>query len=160
MRKISILAAAAILSVSLLSTEATTTTVKAERVSGSQLQRELKQVGMAAEEKELLYLVCMCEAGNQSTEGIRAVCGTILNRVDDKRFPNTITGVVYQKKPAKQFSCVWDGAFSRWTPTDKVRAAVDAEIENRSIDSLYFKTKSYHRGTTPIKPIGAHYFSK
>lgn len=148
------------LTLTLGTTKATETTVKAEEINGSQPQRELKQAGMTTEELNLLYLVCMCEAGNQPTEGIRAVCATILNRVEDKgRFgkQNTISKVVYAKN---QFSCVWDGAFKRWTPTEEVKDAVDAELESRSINSLFFKTKGYHKGTTPIKKIGDHYFSR
>ena len=52
---------------------------------------------------ELKYLTAIiyCEAGNQPQKGKIAVANVVLNRVKNKRFPNTIKGVIYQKS---QFS--------------------------------------------------------
>lgn len=50
------------------------------------------------------------EAGNQSTKGKIAVSNVVMNRVEDKRFPKTPCGVVYQKtKGTCQFSWVCEG---------------------------------------------------
>jgi len=47
------------------------------------------------------------EAGNQSTKGKIAVTNVVMNRVEDKRFPKTPCGVVYQRtKRVCQFSWV------------------------------------------------------
>ena len=50
------------------------------------------------------------EARNQSTEGMIAVASVTLHRVLDKRFPNTIAKVVWQKH---QFSWTLDGKSDR-----------------------------------------------
>lgn len=48
---------------------------------------------------DLKYLSCIiyCEAGGESTKGKIAVANVILNRVKNKRYPNSIKGVIYQK---------------------------------------------------------------
>ena len=50
------------------------------------------------------------EARNQSLRGQYAVAKVTLNRMIDKRFPNTVCGVVWQKK---QFSWTHDGKSDR-----------------------------------------------
>ena len=49
------------------------------------------------EEIELIALLTMAEAEGESEEGKRLVIDSVLNRVDHKRFPDTVTEVVYQK---------------------------------------------------------------
>ena len=48
---------------------------------------------------ELKYMasIIFCEAGNQSYAGKLAVGIVIKNRMDSKSFPNSITGVIYQR---------------------------------------------------------------
>ncbi len=48
---------------------------------------------------ELQYLTAIiyCEAGNQPQKGKIAVANVVLNRVKNKRYPNTVKGVIYQK---------------------------------------------------------------
>ena len=65
------------------------------------------------------------EARNQSVEGREAVAWVTLNRMDHKKYPNTICGVVWDKK---QFSWTHDGKSDK--PSDNVveqRAWKDAE---------------------------------
>lgn len=53
---------------------------------------------VAASYDDAYLLACLvtCEAGNQSYEGKLAVANVVLNRVASSRFPNTISGVIYQ----------------------------------------------------------------
>lgn len=48
---------------------------------------------------ELKYITAIiyCEAGGQPTKGKIAVANVILNRVKNKRYPNSVKGVIYQK---------------------------------------------------------------
>ena len=48
---------------------------------------------------ELKYLTAIiyCEAGNQPEKGKIAVANVILNRVKNKKYPNSVKGVIYQK---------------------------------------------------------------
>ena len=56
-------------------------------------------------EKDLLAKTLYLEAGNQPFEGKCAIAIVILERVKDKRWPNTIREVILQPH---QFSC-WNG---------------------------------------------------
>ena len=111
-------------------------------------------------ELEMLAIACFGEAGNQGVEGMRAVCGVILNRVADERFPNTISEVLYQ---AKQFSIMTDGGYERacWNVTQEAYDAVSAELADRKYtQALYFRTGHYHEGRKPLFKLGSHYFSR
>lgn len=56
-------------------------------------------------EKELIARIAFREAGNQSEEGQRAVVEVILNRLNSEKWPNTVEGVLSQRR---QFS-TWAG---------------------------------------------------
>ena len=111
-------------------------------------------------ELELLAMLVRAESGNQPSEGKQAVAGVVLNRVDDPRFPNTITEVIYQKN---QFSVVKDGALDRaaWTVDESDYQAVAKELAERKYkDALFFRAGRYHSGRTSLYKIGGHYFSR
>lgn len=57
-----------------------------------------------------------------------AVGSVVLNRVKDKRFPNTLAGVIYQNG---QYACTWDGNFNR-TPTARTVANAKYLLEHGS----------------------------
>lgn len=59
----------------------------------------------------------------------RYVASVALNRVADPRFPNTLEGVIFQKR---QYACVSDGNFYR-TPTERNWANAKWILENGSI---------------------------
>lgn len=63
-------------------------------------------------DKDLKYMAAIiyCEAGNQCYAGKVAVGCVVMNRVNSKRFPNTILKVL--KQPG-QFSPIRQGKFSR-----------------------------------------------
>ncbi len=48
---------------------------------------------------ELKYIsaIIYCEAGNQPQKGKIAVANVVLNRVNNKRYPNSVKAVIYQK---------------------------------------------------------------
>ena len=111
-------------------------------------------------ELELLAMLVRAEAGSQCAEGKQAVAGVVLNRVDDPRFPNTITEVIYAPK---QFSVVNDGALARaaWTVDESDYQAVAKELEERRYnDALFFRAGHYHEGRTALYRIQGHYFSR
>lgn len=71
----------------------------------------------------LLARLVYAEARGESYKGQVAVAAVVLNRVKSSSFPNTISGVIYQKSA---FSCVADGQINM-TPNDTaIRAARDA----------------------------------
>lgn len=73
-----------------------------------------------------LYLLSCCvygEARGESYTGKVAVAAVILNRVRSSKFPNSISGVIYQKGA---FTCVSDGQINLGTNDECTRAAQDA----------------------------------
>ena len=105
---------------------------------------------------ELLALVTVAEAEGESEYGKRLVIDTILNRVDSNRFPDTISGVIYQKN---QFTSMWNGRADRCRVTDEVRQLVREEMESRTnSDVLFFTAGGYGRYGTPAFQVGDHYF--
>ena len=63
------------------------------------------------------------EARGEPYKGQVAVAAVILNRVKDSRFPNTVSGVVYQ---SGAFTCVSDGQINLSPNETAKKAAQDA----------------------------------
>ena len=59
----------------------------------------------------------------------RYVASVVLNRVTDSRFPNSLEGVIFQKR---QYACISDGNFYR-TPTERNWMNAKWILENGSI---------------------------
>lgn len=89
---------------------------------------------MDAYEYTLAALTLWREAANQPSEGKRAVLHVILNRVADKRWPDTISDVVLQRA---QFSCFNSGdpvAYKFPKANDKAWKACRAIVEQPGSD--------------------------
>ena len=73
-----------------------------------------------------LYLLACCiygEARGESYTGKVAVGAVVMNRIRSSSFPNTISGVIYQKGA---FTCVDDGQINLGTNSECQKAAQDA----------------------------------
>lgn len=105
---------------------------------------------------ELLALVTLAEAEGESELGRRLVIDTVLNRVDNKQFPNTISEVIYQKN---QFTSMHNGRCDRVKVNDETRALVREEFNNRTNTAvLYFTAGKYGKYGTRLFAEGHHYF--
>lgn len=109
------------------------------------------------DEIDIVALVCLGEAEGESELGKRLVIDTILNRMDNPKFPNNVTDVCWQRG---QFSCLHNGRCSRLTVTDEIRRLVIDECVFRTNNEvLYFAAGGYN-GRTHLIHEGGHYFSK
>lgn len=122
-----------------------------------------KNPSTGADQTALLARLINGEARGEPYQGQVAVGAVVLNRVKSAEFPNTITGVIYQKG---QFSCVTDGQFDK--PIDKNSTIYKAAKEamngsDPSNGALFF----YNAKTTKskwlfslktVKVIGKHTF--
>lgn len=103
--------------------------------------------------------VCMAEGGNtESVDGLIAILSVIRNRILDKRFPNTITEVCYQKY---QFETVTTGAIWRYEINDKVEEAWDSLLDGAYLDYpniCFFTAGGYNAYCKPAYKLGGHYF--
>lgn len=96
-------------------------------------------INHSASDLDMLAAIIECEAGNQPYEGRLAVASVIINRMNNPRFANSISEVIYSPG---QFSPVASGRFaivlSRGACGDCRKAAQDALNGNTNVDALYF----------------------
>lgn len=107
-------------------------------------------VEVSYEDAQCLMKIAEAEAGNQSVEGMALVMQTVLNRVEDEDFPDTVYGVISQPGQFETYTC---GQYGITEPGEKAHLAL-AEIEtglfaddtviafevagNRSLDKYFF----------------------
>ncbi|MFR5876669.1 MAG: spore cortex-lytic enzyme [Eubacterium sp.] len=113
------------------------------------------------EDVELLAKVISAEARGESYEGQVAVGAVILNRISHPSFPDSLSGVIYQKDA---FSCVNDSNWYQPVAESSKRAARDAlNGWDPTGGAIYYfnpsKTSdSFMHSRTVIKVIGSHKF--
>lgn len=112
-----------------------------------------------------VYLLAKCihaEARGESYTGKVAVGAVVLNRVKSSKFPNTISGVIYQPWA---FTCVNDGQINLEPNSEALRAARDAMNGwDPTYGCLYYynpatATSKWIWSTKTVIKIGKHVFS-
>lgn len=117
----------------------------------------------SASDVELLAKVISAEARGESYEGQVAVGAVILNRIAHPSFPDSLSGVIYQKGA---FSCVNDSNWYAQTSESAKRAAKDAMNGwDPTGGAIYYfnpaKTNDAFMHSRPVvKVIGNHTFCK
>lgn len=120
--------------------------------------RNISDVTFAEEDLYLLANLIYCEAGGEPYEGKLAVGAVVINRVLSSVYPDTVLGVIYQKK---QFSPVGSGRLAlalgdNKATADCYRAAEEAMSGMSNVGNcVYFRTPI--PGLTGIS-IGGHIF--
>ena len=97
--------------------------------------------------------------GELTTEGRVYIAVTILNRVNDSRFPSTVEGVLTQRG---QFSTVRNGqsVTNRTAYSDEAVIAAYEWIEQGDApECLFFNCRGYFSGREPVAYVGGNYFS-
>lgn len=113
------------------------------------------------EDVELLGKVISAEARGESYEGQVAVGAVILNRVAHPGFPDSLSGVIYQRGA---FSCVNDSNWYQPVSESSKKAARDAlNGWDPSGGAIYYynaskTTDSFMHSRTVVKVIGNHRF--
>lgn len=80
------------------------------------------EVHLSEEDEWIILKIAMAEAEGEDLEGYALVMRVVLNRVADPMFPDTVSGVVFQKD---QFSPVWNGRYDRVVPDAVCYTALD-----------------------------------
>ena len=137
-------------------------TLKAMGISGSSGSGSGSGGGKYSQsDYNLLARLISAEARGESYTGQVAVGAVVLNRVEHPSFPNTISGVVYQKGA---FSCLDDGQFNQPVAESCYRAAQDAlNGWDPSGGAIYYynpvtATNKWIRSRPVIVKIGKHLF--
>ena len=103
------------------------------------------------------------EAGNQDECGKRLVVDTVLNRVNDPQFPDTILEVIYQPY---QFSVVKNGQLQKYIdgrleiPEENYRIIAEELFDQADYDVVFFQSGGWSSYGQPAYKYGDHYFSK
>ncbi len=101
---------------------------------------------LSDDEMGVLLRIVEAEAGNEDEEGKLLVANVVLNRVENDAFPDTVSGVVFQKeKGVTQFSPVSNGSYYRVEISDETVSAVGRALmgEDISQGALYFAARKY-----------------
>lgn len=103
------------------------------------------------------------EAGNQDEYGKRLVVDTVLNRVNDPQFPDTILEVIYQPY---QFSVVKNGQLQKYIdgkleiPEENYRIIAEELFDQADYDVVFFQSGGWSSYGQPAYKYGDHYFNK
>ena len=118
---------------------------------------EEPELPISEEEIELIALLTMGEAEGECEEGQRLVIDTVLNRMDDSDFPDTVEEVVYQPH---QYAGIQSPRVEECWVKEELVQLVREELEDRSDSQvIFFRTKRYSSYGTPLFQVGNHYFS-
>ena len=113
-----------------------------------------KNIYLKIKEYNVLLRIVEAEAGGEDITGKMLVANVIMNRINSRRFPNTVTEVVYQKSHSgrAQFSPTVDGRMDSVTVSEDTVEAVDRVLsgEDSSNGALYFRSvraeQAWHDG--------------
>ncbi len=94
--------------------------IRLSKLAASSRWRDISEVKFADGDRKLLANLIYCEAGSEPYEGQVAVGAVVINRVLSSIYPDTVVGVIYQKK---QFSPVASGRLALALANDKATAA-------------------------------------
>ena len=87
------------------------------------------------------------ESRGEPLQGQYAVAEVVMNRVDDERYPDTVCGVVFERKA---FSFTHDGKPDRLPKTPAAEKAI--EVATNVMAGLKMGITSTHYHTTYVKP--------
>ena len=126
-----------------------------------------EQTDEISEDDYLLAKIAMAEAEGESLEGKALVIMVVLNRLEDKYFPNTVEEIIFQHNgDIYQFSPIADGRFYKVEPNDECWEAL-AMVKSgwdESQGALYFeacKGETWHsRNLELLFEEGRHQFYK
>lgn len=128
------------------------------QLANSSSKRDISQVTFEEGDRYLLANLIYCEAGGEPYEGQVAVGAVVINRVLSSVYPNTVSGVIYQRS---QFSPVASGRLALALSQNKAtascyQAADEAMAGVTNVGGcVYFRTPI--AGLTGIQ-IGGHIF--
>lgn len=121
-------------------------------------------------EREMLERIVEAEACGEDIDGKKLVANVVLNRVQNKAFPNSIEEVIFQKDGGVyQFSPIYDGRYYSVSVSEESKEAVEEVLlgEDNSEGALYFMSRNYadsdkakwfDRHLTKLFAYGGHEF--
>lgn len=109
------------------------------------IERKAKY-NLSKEDYDILLRIVEAEAGCEDVKGKMLVAGVVLNRVESKKFPNSVKEVVFQRENgASQFSPISDGRYYHVKISEETAQAVERVVYGEDITqgALYFASRKY-----------------
>ena len=139
--------------------------IKDQSSTSSKNKTDQSSVKNSGDMIDLLARLINGEARGESYKGQVAVGAVVMNRVKSSEFPNTISGVIYQKN---QFSCVTDGQLDKPISKDSTVYKAAREAYNGADPTngcLFFynpktSTNKWIFSRPTVVTIGKHRFTK
>lgn len=103
-------------------------------------------IDVSDEDLDTLMRIVQAEAGGEDRKGKLLVANVVINRVKNKRFPNTVTEVVYQKAHnVTQFSPVSNGTIDHVEVSEETRDVVYSALKGEDVSdgALFFMARKY-----------------
>ena len=120
--------------------------VSGQRVVDFYVLEQETVYSLEEEDMEVLLRIVESEAGNEDEEGRLLVANVVLNRVNNEKFPSTVTEVVFQQENGvAQFSPITNGKFYQVEISEETYKAVDRALTGEDISkgALYFASRKY-----------------
>lgn len=121
-----------------------------------------KEHELTKEDKDLLARLVHAEAKGEPFKGKVAVAEVVLNRMEDEKFPDTVKGVIYEKR---QFDPVSNGEINKPAGSEAKKAVDEAlSPEKKVTDALFFYNPEtagdkWIKTRPVIRKIGNHAFT-
>ena len=141
-----------------------------QRVVDYEILEKDMQYNLSDTDYDSLLRIVEAEAGGEDMDGKLLVANVVLNRVNNEKFPDTVTEVIMQKgQGVAQFSPTVDGRFQNVTISEETYEAVERALygEDISKGALYFcarekadsgKLKWFDKNLTKLFSYGNHEF--
>ncbi|MCM1243661.1 MAG: cell wall hydrolase [Roseburia sp.] len=116
-----------------------------QRIVDYEVLEQEKKYLLSDQDYDALLRIVEAEAGGEDEEGKLLVANVVLNRVNNEKFPDTVTEVVMQREQGvAQFTPTVDGRFQNVTVSRETYAAVERALygEDISQGALYFCARS------------------
>ncbi|MDD7643681.1 MAG: cell wall hydrolase [bacterium] len=101
---------------------------KAAKANASSVATKNAPTSASVDDATLLAAIIQCEAGSEPYEGKVAVGAVVLNRMRSGRWPNSISGVIYQRG---QFGPVSNGSLAR-----ALSGSISSSCKNAAAEAL------------------------
>lgn len=117
-----------------------------ERVISYETLEQSYCIDVTEKDLDTLMRIVEAEAGGEDRKGKLLVANVVINRVKNKKFPNNVTDVVYQKEQnVTQFSPVSNGTINKVKVSEETKDVVYSALRGEDISegALFFMARKY-----------------
>lgn len=117
-----------------------------ERIISYDTLKQSFCIDVSEQDLDTLMRIVEAEAGGEDRKGKLLVANVVINRVRNKKFPDNVTDVVYQKdQNVTQFSPVSNGTIDKVKVSDETKEAVYSALRGEDVSdgALFFMARKY-----------------